>query len=330
MKSDLLNILSDGNYHSGESLGALLGIGRSAVWKRIHALEDRGIEVFAVSGKGYRLASPVELLCKDKILMSMRHEAREIISGIEIHQQTTSTNQLLLNNIGVGASSGYVCLAESQSAGRGRRGRDWYSPYARNLYCSINWKFTDIPETFSGLGLAIGVGMASAMRRLGLPDTRLKWPNDVIWRDAKLAGILIEMSGESCGPCNVVVGIGLNINMPKSAGASISQPWVDLKTALGKEVSRNEICAIVLEHLVDVLQHFEESGLAPFIEEWRRLDVLNNKPVTIEISGRKLHGTAQGIDDNGAVMIAHDHEVKHYMTGDITLREDHGSGCRHR
>ena len=203
IKGDLLNILSDGNFHSGESLGAVLGIGRSAVWKRIRALSDRGIEVFAVSGKGYRLASPVELLCKDKILMSMRREARKKISGIEIHQQTTSTNQLLLKNIDAGFSSGYVCLAESQSEGRGRRGRDWYSPYARNLYCSIGWKFPDSPESFPALGLAVGVGMARALCRLGLPGVKLKWPNDVLWERAKLAGILVEMSGESHGPCKI-------------------------------------------------------------------------------------------------------------------------------
>lgn len=320
---DLLEILADGKFHSGEQLGAQMGIGRSAVWKHVRALAQRGIEIHAVSGKGYRLAEPLELLDEGRLRRAMAPPTRRAIPVLEIHRQTASTNQWLLEKAVAGLESGHVCLAESQWAGRGRRGRAWHSPYGRNLYCSIAWRFMEAPASFSALGLAVGVGLVRAMRSLGLPGVQLKWPNDVRWQGRKLAGILVEISGESHGPCGAVIGVGINVHMPAAASAAIDQPWVDMAAALGSGVSRNEVCARVLDHLVAVLQVFQREGFAPFMEEWQVLDVLRGKAVVLEIAGRCVHGVSQGIDGQGALLIRHEEGTKRYMAGDVSLREAH-------
>ena len=316
-----MNILADGKFHSGEQLGARMGIGRSAVWKHVRALSRRGIEIHAVTGKGYRLAEPLELLNEGLLWEAMVPATRRRIPVLEIHGQTTSTNQLLLEQ-GPRLVSGHVCLAESQSAGRGRRGRTWHSPYGRNLYCSLGWRFPEVPPSFPALGLAVAVGLARTLQSLGLAGVQLKWPNDVQWCGRKLAGILVEMSGESHGPCTVVVGVGLNILMSPSSTA-IDQPWVDLSTALGERVSRNRVCARMLDHLVDVLQVFQDEGLAPFVAEWQAIDALYGKAVTLESGGHTLHGVARGIDARGALLIRHDEGMKRYMAGDVSIRKGH-------
>ena len=326
VKSDeLLNILADGRFHSGEALGAQMGIGRSAVWKHMRTLSRRGVEIHAVTGRGYRLAEPLELLDEGALRQAMAPETRQAVPVLEIHRQTASTNQLLLEKAATGITSGHVCLAESQWAGRGRRGRAWYSPFARNLYCSMGWRFPDVPASFPALGLAVGVGLVRALRSLGLADAQLKWPNDVLWRGRKLAGVLVEISGESHGPCSVVVGVGVNVRMPSSVPVAMARPWVDLTTALGADISRNEACARVLDHLVDVLQVFQREGFSPFVEEWRGLDALRGKMVTLEVSGWNHEGVSLGIDGQGALLIRHENGVKRYMAGDVSLREGHGA-----
>ncbi len=318
---ELLNILADGKFYSGEQLGARMGISRSAVWKHVRALARRGIEIHAVSGKGYRLAEPIELLDEDLLRRAMAPATRECIPVLEIHDRTASTNQVLLEE-GGRLVSGHVCLAESQSAGRGRRGRPWHSPFGRNLYCSMGWCFPETPPGLPALGLAVGVGVARALQSLGVAEVRLKWPNDVQWRDRKLAGILVEMSGESHGPCRVVVGVGLNIHMPSVSSTAIDQPWVDLATVLGAGISRNKACARLLDHLVDVLRIFQAHGFAPFVARWRGLDALSGKAVTLDSGGRSLRGVALGIDDQGALLIRHAGGMRRCVAGEVSIRKD--------
>ena len=319
-KQALLDLLSDGRFHSGEQLGDTLGIGRSAVWKHLRALAQKGIEIHAVRGKGYRLDGQLELLSREKIFSLLPLSARRHISGLEIHPAIASTNRFLLDKLAHDHSSAYVCLAESQWEGRGRRGRFWVSPYASNLYLSLSWRFLEMPAAFTALGLAVGVALVRALAILGLQGVRLKWPNDVFWGAGKLAGILLEMSGESGGSCNVVIGIGLNIRMPAQAAGQIGQPWCDLEQALGRSVSRNQVCALVLQQLLDVLCQFQQQGFAPFIEEWRRHDATYGKEVTIVVSGRHFSGTAVGIDNNGACLLRYQDQLHRFMAGDVTLR----------
>ena len=317
---DILKTLGDGRFHSGEQLGAALGVTRTAVWKHLQALGELGLDIYAVPGKGYRLASTLELLQRDVILKNMTEETRALISELELHMHLNSTNSYLTSKAAEGLSSGYACMAEYQSAGRGRRGRAWVSPFAANIYLSLLWRFTTNPAAISGLGLVAGVAVARALRQIGLEDIGLKWPNDVVWRGKKLAGTLLEMAGESFGPINVVIGVGLNVRMPSSAGTQIDQAWVDLEMALGRPVSRNNVAGMLLHHLSSALQEFQAKGLAPFLDEWRQQDMITGKTIRLLLPHETLTGTVKGIDHNGALLLQSKGIVSSYMAGEVSVR----------
>lgn len=316
----LLRILSDGHFHSGETLGATLGMGRSAVWKHLKTLAEWDIVLHAVSGKGYRLAHPLELLDRDAILCFVTEEARALLPDLEIHHDIDSTNRYLTQKGRLGAPSGQVCLAERQQAGRGRRGRTWISPFGANIYLSVLWRFALSPESLSGLGLAVGVAVTRALQDAGMPDVELKWPNDILWQGRKLAGILLEMTGELSGSCSVVVGIGLNVRMPRQTVAMIDQPWVDMETALDAPVSRNEVAGRLLRHLALALRQFEADGLSAFHDEWMRLDAANGKPVTLQLHNDSITGVGRGIDASGALILDDNGVIRHFPYGEVSLR----------
>ncbi|MDX1654152.1 MAG: biotin--[acetyl-CoA-carboxylase] ligase, partial [Candidatus Competibacteraceae bacterium] len=237
----LLEVLGDGRFHSGEELARALGVSRAAVWKHLNSLGRRGLEVHAVRGRGYRLPNPLELLDPEGIRAQLSPSVQGRLAQLEVFDQIDSTNSYLLTRAKAGAPGGSVCLAERQSAGRGRRGRQWISPFAANLYLSVLWRYPDGPALLSGLSLAVGVAMARALEGVGVVGVGLKWPNDLLWRDQKLGGILLEFGGESSGPCQVVTGVGLNVTMPKEPALDIDQPWPDLTTVLGLGLSRNRL-----------------------------------------------------------------------------------------
>ncbi len=314
-----MRILSDNHFHSGERLGERLGISRTAVWKHIQALQTLGIECYSVSGKGYRLPESVELLDNAEIKRRISKEGSQLLSGLELHTEIPSTNRYLMEMIGQGMQSGHACLAECQTDGRGRRGRQWVSPFGRNIYLSLYWQFDGSPAMLSGLGLAIGVGIVRALKQLGASDATLKWPNDVLWQGRKLAGILLEMNAESGGPYHVVMGIGLNIKMP-STHKTIDQPWTDLSSIVQKKMSRNEVAATVLDQLLKTARQFQQNGLKPFMEEWRAADVHAGKPVQIQQAGEIVSGIASGIDEDGAILINTAKGQRRFHSGDVSLR----------
>lgn len=326
---ELLRILSDGRFHSGETLGRSLGVGRAAVWKSLRLLREGGIDIDSVPGRGYRLAEPLELLSAGEITGALTPEARERLGPIEVHYETDSTNSELLRRART-LASGAVCLAESQRAGRGRRGRHWHSPCARNLYLSLLWRFPRGPDALAGLGLVVGLAASKALEEAGVRGAGVKWPNDIVWRGAKLAGALIELSGESGGATCAVIGIGINVRMPGHlAAGTIEQPWVDVATAIatatatdGRAVSRNRLAAGVLCQLVTGLTRFESAGLPAFMDEWRQRDALQGRAVTVlgTGDGGEEHGTARGIDAGGALIVERGGETRRYLSGDVSVR----------
>ena len=319
LRFEILKTLGDGRFHSGAQLGRALGVSRTAVWKHLQALGNLGIDVFAVTGKGYRLARPLELLNRDGILAALSTESRVLLADLELHPHIDSTNAYLSTKA-ASLPSGHACLAEYQSSGRGRRGRTWVSPYAASVYLSLLWRFSVSPTVLSGLGLVSGVAVARALRQAGLRDFGLKWPNDVIWQGRKLAGTLLEMSGESYGPISVVIGVGLNVRMPATAGAHIDQAWVDMETALGKSVSRNTLAGLLLQHLLLALRQFEAQGLTPFINEWQQWDMVTGKTIRLQLPNETLTGIAKGIDHNGALLLQCRGTISSHMAGEVSVR----------
>ncbi|MFC1748971.1 bifunctional biotin--[acetyl-CoA-carboxylase] ligase/biotin operon repressor BirA [Pseudomonadota bacterium] len=322
-KLQLLRILSDNRFHSGERIGEAMGISRTAVWKHIQALQTMGVDCYSVSGKGYRLSQPIELLDKAEIELSLSRDGRSLLSQLELHPQIHSTNSHLMENRRL-LQKGHACLAELQTNGRGRRGRQWVSPFARNLYLSLYWYFDISPAMISGLGLAVGVGIVRALNEMGLDDVNLKWPNDILWQGQKLAGILLEMSAESGGPYHVVIGVGMNINMD-AATDGIDQPWVGLSTIANRYLSRNAVASAVLDSLLKTASEFQTHGLAAFIDEWHAADAYAAQPVVIQQAGANVSGIARGIDNDGAIIIETSDGLKRFHSGDVSLRP--AGGC---
>ncbi|MDE2089583.1 MAG: bifunctional biotin--[acetyl-CoA-carboxylase] ligase/biotin operon repressor BirA [Gammaproteobacteria bacterium] len=317
----MLSLLADGRFHSGEDLGATLGITRSAVWKAVRACETLGIEIHAVRGRGYRLAAPLELLSREVIQAAMDETARGRLAGLDILPEVDSTNRHLMRLAQQGAPSGLACLAEWQSAGRGRRSRAWVSPFGTNIYLSLLWRYADGPATLTGLSIAIGVAVARALHEAGVSGIGLKWPNDLLWRERKLGGILLELAGESAGPCYVVAGVGVNVRMPAAAAQNIDQPWTDLAAVTGGAgVSRNRLAGLLLQHMIHVLDAFPSVGLAPFRQEWAHWDAVTGKRVVLQIQDRPVLGRALGIDDSGALLLSVNGELRSYASGEISLR----------
>lgn len=320
LSEELITILSDGRVHSGEALGVLLGISRVAVWKRLKKLEEFGLEVETIKGKGYCISGGVDLHEAAEIYSHCTDESRVFISNIDIFFQIDSTNSWLADKARDSCASGRVCLAEQQTAGRGRRGRAWHSPFGRNIYMSVGWNFSQGASALEGLSLAVGVALVRSLSSVGVENLALKWPNDVICNGKKLAGVLIEMSGDAAGPCSAVVGIGLNVDMGARNLREIGQPWIDVATALGRKVSRNQLVGSMLSELVPILTEYQRSGFARYQDEWNKLDHLAMQDVELVGAGDEVSGVGYGVDETGAFRVKTESGIQLIRGGEISLR----------
>ena len=321
-RQKLIHSLSDGRFHSGETLAASCAISRTAVWKHLSQIKTQfGIEIFSVRGKGYRLAVPLELLDAVQIEKEISASALAKVSALEIKDQIDSTNSYLMNRAASEIGSGHVCLAEQQTAGRGRQGGVWVSPYGNNVYLSIFWQFSLDLAGISGLSLAAGVIVAKTLNQLGVMDIGLKWPNDILWQNRKLAGLLIELSGEQGGPSNVVLGLGLNSRISSNHGKSIGQPWTDLTAVTeGESISRNLLAARLIEALVEGLNEFEKSGFTPLVQEWNRYDLHQGKMVSLQVGKQSILGVHRGVENSGALLLEVGGKTKAHYGGELSLR----------
>jgi BirA family transcriptional regulator, biotin operon repressor / biotin---[acetyl-CoA-carboxylase] ligase len=308
----LISILADGEFHSGEQLGAELGMSRAAINKHIQTVRDWGVDIFTVPGKGYSLPSPIQLLDEKQILSFLPEGRVSVLPVID------STNQYLLDRITT-LASGDACVAEYQQAGRGRRGRKWFSPFGSNLYLSMYWKLEQGPAAAMGLSLVIGIIMAEVLQKLGAADVRVKWPNDLYLKDRKLAGILVELTGKTGDAAHLVIGAGINLKMREPSADSIDQGWINLQEA-GVNIDRNQLTATLLTELRLALRQFEIEGLTPFITRWRSLDNFIDRPVKLLIGEQEIHGIERGIDQQGALLLEQDGVIKPYIGGEISLR----------
>jgi BirA family biotin operon repressor/biotin-[acetyl-CoA-carboxylase] ligase len=308
----LVSLLSNGDFHSGEQLGESLGMSRAAINKHIQTIREWGLDVFTVPGKGYCLPGSIQLLDAEKILALLDDKRVTVLSVID------STNQYLLERIPV-LASGDACVAEYQQAGRGRRGRQWISPFGANLYLSMFWRLDQGPAAAMGLSLVIGIVMAEVLQRLGAKDVRVKWPNDLYLNDRKLAGILVELTGKTGDAAQLVIGAGINLAMRDTNAGAINQGWINLQEA-GININRNELAATLLNELRQSLPQFENEGLSPFIARWRQLDNFIDRPVKLLIGEQQILGIARGIDQQGALLLEQDGVIKPFIGGEISLR----------
>ncbi|WP_410012676.1 bifunctional biotin--[acetyl-CoA-carboxylase] ligase/biotin operon repressor BirA [Sodalis sp. C49] len=308
----LIGLLADGEFHSGEQFGDSLGMSRAAINKHIQTLREWGIDVFTVPGKGYRLYAPLQLLDEGKILSLLPR------GGVTVLPVIDSTNQYLMERTAV-LRSGDACVAEYQMAGRGRRGRQWVSPFGANLYLSLYWRLEQGPAAAIGLSLVIGIIMAEVLHELGAREVRVKWPNDLYLHDRKLAGILVEISGKAGDAAHLVIGAGINLAMRETAEPVINQGWINLQEA-GIQIDRNALAAKLINGLRLALPIFERDGFAAFVTRWQALDNFYHRPVKLLIGEREIKGISRGIDAQGALLLEQDGKVKAYLGGEISLR----------
>lgn len=323
----LIERLADGRFHSGEDMAKSFGVSRSAIWKSLRALRDLGVEVHAVTRKGYRLPQPLELLDDKSIRAALSKSGAARARSLEVHASIDSTNSHLLAKPPAPARMAEIALAEYQTAGRGRRGKTWLMPFGAGICLSVSWTFVDTPRQLSALGLAIGVAVLRAINALkGAPAT-LKWPNDVWFEGRKLGGILIELQAEAEGPARVVVGLGLNHRLSaasrKAIAAAGNKPAELVELFEREAPGRNRLAAAVIDEIIGALTEFEREGFAPFHREWREADALAGRTVTA-MKGKDLQGgIARGIDEEGALLLEYRGRVIRIVSGEVSLRPGH-------
>ena len=321
----LLKILANGKYHSGAALGEHFGVSRAAIWKIIQKLEETfKLTVFAVKGKGYKLQSSIELLDKEIIIEQLDKKTKDKLSQLDVFFDIDSTNSYLTSKSIDGAASGYIVLAEQQTKGQGRRGRTWYSPFGSNLYLSLLWRYPYGPAQLGCLSLFIAVAIVRALNKLGIEDAGVKWPNDIYWKNKKLAGILLEMRGEANGPSAIVIGLGLNMAMKDDnvgAEKNISQPWIDIETITGRKVDRNNFTAVVIDSLFEVLNAVPDTQ-KDLLREWQDMDVLKGEEIEIQFADKVIHGKALGINPDGALKVLHDNKEIVCHSGEVSIRRN--------
>lgn len=312
IKLAILKALSAGDFISGEELGEQLGVSRAAISKHIKGIQDWGIDIFRVQGKGYQLSQQLQLL-DESILKANLNTPVELIPIID------STNQYLLDRVNE-LESGSVCIAEYQAKGRGRRGREWVSPFGSNLYMSMFWRLDAGMAAAMGLSLVVGVAIVEALEKLGLNDVKLKWPNDLYYQDRKLAGILVEMSGQAGGAANLVIGMGMNLMMSDQT-EGITQPWASLTEVADKEhIDRNQLAITMINTLNSALSDYEIYGMSGFVERWNRLDNFLGRPIKLIMGPREVTGIAKGINEQGAVLLETENGMESFIGGEISLR----------
>ncbi len=293
---DLLERLGDAAWHSGPSLSAALGVSRTAVWKQVEGLRDAGLPIESDPQRGYRLEHRLERLDERAI-----RDGLDPAIEVQVLGRCGSTNAELA---GDGFGHRRAVLAEWQGAGRGRRGRSWTAPPGSSIALSFAYRFDVGLPRLGALSLVSGVAATRGLAALGVPGIGLKWPNDLVTDGRKLGGLLVELNGVVDGPCDVVIGLGVNVWLPPSAARAIDQPWIDL-VALGLGPDRrNRIASALIESLDAGCARLQRDGFAAMSAEWADLDVLAGKAVRVERGdGTSIDGVAEGISERGGLWV---------------------------
>ena len=320
MAFDVLRLLSEHEFRSGQALAAHLDVSRSSIWGALNAAQAAGVRIHRVHGRGYRLGAMIDWLDAERIACAT--------SGadltLHIVNCCASTNAALLSRPD-DTVSGTVLAAELQTQGRGRLGRRWQSGFASALTFSVLWRFTKGIAGLAGLSLAVGLAIARVLQREGV-QAQLKWPNDIVWHGRKLGGVLIEVRGEALGPCIAVIGVGLNIRLDEAERQRIDQPVVDLVEAVPTHRSRNDWLAMILVELARSLRSFAVSGFEPLREDWSRHCAHHNEPVRLALpDGSEALGVARGVDAQGRLLVESGGRCASYLSADVSLRPAYDS-----
>jgi BirA family biotin operon repressor/biotin-[acetyl-CoA-carboxylase] ligase len=311
----LLKLLKDGRFHSGQALGAALGVSRSAVWKQLQHLEaELGLSIHKVRGRGYQLAAPLTLLDPEAIGRLMPSCGWPIL----VFDSIDSTNAEALRAIDRGQAAPFLVLAERQTAGRGRRGRKWASPFAENIYYSLVLRIDGGMRQLEGLSLVVGLAVMQALRELGISGVGLKWPNDVLVGQKKIAGILLELVGDPADVCHVVLGVGINVNMQVTD--EVDQQWTSMRLESGRAFDRNHLVGELGSMLQRYLARHQAGGFSAVQAEWEQNHLWQGRAVSLIAGVNQIDGVVLGIDAQGALRLRVAGVEKVFSGGELSLR----------
>jgi len=322
MKS-LLPMLMDGRFRSGQELGKLLGISRSAVWKKIKYLEQEyGLHIHKVPGRGYRLSEPLSLLDEARL-------SRELDSlgwSFHLYERLDSTNSECLRRVQQDYTRPIVVTTELQTAGRGRRGRTWVSPVAaQNLFFSLAMRLEKGASVLDGLSLVVGLAVLKVLRQYGLSHAGLKWPNDIYAGDRKIAGVLLELVGNPVDVCHLVIGIGINVNMLDEGSQAIDQLWTSLRKETGRLIDRTELATTLAHSLHSYLEQHAISGFSSVKTNWEADHLWQGKRCSLSSGSQDIVGIVLGVDTKGSLRLLVDGQEQVFCAGELSLRLHHDS-----
>ncbi len=315
---DVVRAFSHEQFRSGEEVARGLRISRASVHNAVHEAESLGLRIQAVRGRGYRLAHPVTWLDAVWLGKSMM----PLGVHIQLLPVLDSTNAQLMRQAQAGAAHKSLLAAEWQSKGRGRRGRTWLTGLGGGLMFSLLWRFNRSAGELSGLSLVVGLGLAQALRDLGLAGAVVKWPNDILVDGAKLAGVLIELTGDMLGPNAAIIGVGINVLGVASQGFGLEQAVTDLSEHLPvRSLDRNVLLLEVVARLHGLLERFDAEGFAPFLRDWEALHAHQDQSVSLLTAmGERIAGQAIGVDEDGALLLATQTGLRRFHSGEVSLR----------
>jgi len=285
------------------------------VWKQLQLLEvELNLPIHKVRGKGYQLASPLVFLSAQEIALS----APSLAWPIHIYDSIDSTNAEALRLVSTSHATPFLVLAEQQMAGRGRRGRKWISPFAQNIYYSLALRIEDGLRQLEGLSLVVGLAVIQALRESGVQGAVLKWPNDVLVGQKKIAGILLELVGDPADICHVVLGIGINVNMQKAD--EVDQQWTSVRLETGSAANRNSLVGRVGLQLQSYLDRHKAAGFSALQEEWEQNHGWQGRSVSLIAGVNRVDGVVLGVDHQGALRLSVNGVEKTYSGGELSLR----------
>ena len=319
-KHKIVQMLADGEFHSGEMIGDVLGISRAAVSGHVKSLTNMGLDIYSITGKGYQLPGGL-------ILLNVGHIKQNyaLDQSLELIPIIPSTNEHLMRLIKSEKDlvDGHTIIAECQTKGRGRRGRTWQSPYGSHVYLSQYRTMDSGLSAASGLSIAIGLAVVKTISQFTKLDCRLKWPNDVLVGGKKIAGILVEAEGQTDGICHLVIGVGINVNMPISSANNIEQPWTDVNAISDELIDRNIFIAKLLEQLEHVYQEYQANRLDSLFKQWNANNAYENQIVELTSASKTQVGKCLGIDANGALLLEDltSKSVLKIFGGEVSLRK---------
>ncbi len=316
---DLLNMLADRDYVSGEEISRRLGVTRAAVWKRIQALREQGFMIESAGKKGYHLVRPYDSLLPVFVKRGLHTEWAGQPPMI-YSESMTSTNIVLKQAAESGAAHGTVALCEEQTAGRGRRGRGWVSPRGQGLWVSLLARPALSPGRAQLITFAAAIAMAEAVEKETGLDILIKWPNDLVLQGKKVCGILLELSGDVETIAYVVIGTGLNVG-ENAYPQELRESAISLKDVIGHHVERAQVLRSYLAAMEQNMDSLEREGLPGILQAYERKSCTLHRSVRVSGGGEEFLGTAVGLDENGALLVKlEDGTIRRVLAGDVSVR----------